>query len=86
MGYTIDIVIESDGNLTLNITGTEASYAYTLTSSSGTTYVFKDTEENTLTVTFDARYPDEAKFELNNGEMTYDEYISLSGYGAFTKI
>lgn len=85
-GSTIDIVIESDGNLTLNITGTEASYAYTLTSSSGTTYVFNDAEGNTLTVTFDARYPNEAKFELNGGEMTYNEYISLTGYGEFTKI
>ena len=85
-GSTIDIVIVSNGNLTLNLPDAETSYSFTLASSSGTTYVFNDAEGNTLTVTFDARYPDEAKFELNNGEMTYDEYISLSGYGAFTKI
>lgn len=85
MSCTINITITEDGNLTLENADTAEVFEFTLTSISGNSYTFEDEEGNVMVVQFDARYPDEAKFELNDGEMSTDSYIVISSYDEYTK-
>lgn len=79
MGYDISITISTDGSLEMDIGGIE-TISFTLVNVSGTSYTFNDDLGNVLEVTFDPRFPDEASFNLNEGEMSYDEYITITPY------
>lgn len=79
MGLDITITINADGTLEMDVGGIE-TLSFVLESNTNTNYVFNDDNGNVLEVTYDVRWPNDVTFSLNNGDMSTDNYITISAY------
>lgn len=87
IGYAISITIEKNGSLALEIIDEGETFNFELLNVDGTYYTFENADYVlTLVVNFDATYPEDTTFELNEGEMVTDYYISITTYDEYVKL
>lgn len=86
-GISINFVIEADGSLSLELVDYGDSFAFELVSVDGNVYTFENADNAlTLVINFDATYPEDTTFELNEGEYVTDYFICVTAWDSFEKI
>ena len=87
IGNSINFVIEADGSLSLDLVDYGDSFAFELLSIDGNVYTFENADNALiLVVNFDATYPEDTTFELNEGEYVTDYFLCVTAWDSFEKI